>query len=703
MRLLVGLAWMAALHCAVAQDTGDWPGYLGGPDRNQYSALDRITPDNAGELEVAWVYRSGGGAESNRSQIQCNPIVVDGVLYATSPGLKLFALDAATGLERWVFDPFEDGGSPGGGVNRGVTYWAGGGDIRILYVAGAFLYSVDAETGEADTAFGDGGRVSLKEGLGRDPESLFVGSNSPGAIYGDLIVMGTRVSESLPSAPGHIRAYNVRTGALVWTFHTIPQPGEFGYETWPADSWEVSGGANAWAGMSVDPVRGVVYVPTGSAAYDFYGGDRAGDNLFANTILALDAATGKRLWHYQVVRHDLWDRDLPAPPNLVTVEHEGKRVDALAQITKSAHVFLLDRDTGEPLFPIEEVVVAASDLKGERSSRTQPVPTQPPPFGRQAMTEENVTDISPEAHDFVLDRLKRSKTGAQFIPPSREGTVIFPGFDGGGEWGGAAADPETGILYVNASEMPWILTMIDFSEGATRNGSGAGARVYAQYCVYCHGVDRKGDPLEVYPSLIGLQERASREEVRTVIREGRGMMPSMGHIRSGRLDSLLAYLLAPDDPVEAASVEETGEESPPRYGHTGYLRFVDREGYPAIKPPWGTLNAIDLNTGELLWKVVLGETPELAARGIPQTGTENYGGPAITKGGVLFIAATKDEKFRAFDMRDGSLLYETDLPAGGYATPSVYAVDGRQFVVIACGGGKMGTDSGDSYVAFALP
>ena len=697
-RLFASVLWIVAAlligseRTACAQGSVDWPGYQGGPDRNQYSGLDQITSENVGGLEEVWRYSAGGSA-----QIQCNPLVIDGVLYGTSPEKNLFALNAATGRELWVFEPTE--GGRGGGVNRGASYWTDGAARRILYSAGFHLYSVDAASGEVDADFGANGAVDLRLGLREGSEELLVTSNTPGAVFEDLLVVGTRVNEALPAAPGHVRAYDVRTGAIVWTFHSLPQPGELGSETWPSDAWARSGGANSWAGMSVDHARGVVYVPTGSAAYDFYGGDRHGENLFANTLLALDARTGERKWHYQVVRHDLWDRDLPAPPNLVTVEHDGKRIEAVAQITKSAHIFLFDRDTGAPLFPIDEVAAPPSDLVGEAAWPTQPIPRKPAPFSRQIMTRDDVTNISPEANAFVWDRLSRSRSAGQFKPPSREGTIVLPGFDGGGEWGGAAVDPATSILYVNASEMPWMLQMIDLS---SRKTTAMGERIYAQHCLYCHGVDRRGDPLEAYPNLLGLGDRLSREEVSAVIRDGRELMPAFANLRSGRLDALLAYLLDDAPPEDVEDTEALAGETP-RYGHTGYIRFVDQEGYPAIKPPWGTLTAIDLNSGDHLWQVVLGETPELAARGIPQTGTENYGGPAITKGGVLFIAATKDEMFRAFDMKTGAALWKAKLPAGGYATPSVYAVDGRQFVVIACGGGKMGTAAGDQYVAFALP
>jgi quinoprotein glucose dehydrogenase len=681
--------------------SADWPDYQGDPGRNQYSGLRQIHRGNVGRLEAAWVYRTGDADPENRSQIQCNPLVVDGVLYGTSARIRAFAIDASTGRERWTFDPWGgEGRSAALGVNRGVAYWASGNDRRVLLTAGHFLYALDADTGRPIPEFGNRGGVDIREGLGRDPASLFVIATTPGAVYNDLLILGSRVGEGPgPAPPGHIRAYDVRTGRIVWTFRTIPHPGEFGHETWPEGAWEWAGGANCWAGMSVDEVRGVVYVPTGSAAFDFWGGNRKGANLFANSVLALQADTGRRIWHFQVVRHDLWDRDLPAPPNLVTLRREGRRVDAVAQVTKSGHVFLFDRDSGGPLFPIEERPYPESDLKEEETWPTQPLPLLPPPFARQAFRPEDATDLSPESRAFVLERLSRVRRGGQFVPPSTEGTMIFPGFDGGAEWGGAAFDPDTGILYVNSNEMPWILTMVDLEE-RRREALSMGEEVYAVHCGVCHGPELQGDPQGVFPPLVALHERFTASNLRELVDRGKGFMPGFEHLPGVERDSLVSFLLG-----ESGGAAASSEEVLPGilYSHTGYNRFLDPDGYPAVKPPWGTLNAIDLNRGELLWQVPLGEVAELTARGIPPTGTENYGGPVVTAGGLIFIGATKDEKFRAFDKETGEVLWEADLPAGGYATPATYSVDGRQYVVIAAGGGKMGTKSGDAYVAFALP
>lgn len=693
---------LGAVGCTATQAPAtDWPAYLGGPGRNHYSTLSQIDTRNITRLKPVWEFHTGDAGPSNRSQIQCNPVVVDGILYGTSPQIKVFALDASNGRELWRFDPFHGQGSSDAlGVNRGLTYWRNGQDRRILFTAGSFLYALDAGTGESIPDFGEKGRVDLRQGLGRDIDDLYLIATSPGAVYRNLLILGSRVGEGPgPAAPGHIRAFDIRTGKLVWTFHTIPHPGEFGYDTWPKDAWTRAGGANSWAGMSVDPDRGIVFVPTGSPAFDFWGGNRKGANLFANCLLALDAATGKRIWHVQFVHHDLWDRDLPAPPNLVTLLIDGRRVDAVAQITKAGQVFVFDRETGKPLYPIDEVPVPASDLRGEETWPTQPDPVLPPPFARRFFDESQVTDVSPESHRAVLERLRQVRSGGQFIPPSTQGTLIFPGFDGGGEWGGAAFDPDSGALYVNASEMPWILTMVDLE--AERQKRSHGEEVYAINCGVCHGTDRQGDPEKTFPPLTSLHEKYTQDTLKTFISKGKGFMPAFAHLPEADLDALTAFLLNPEGQAMGGTDSQARKLEIP-YSHTGYNRFLGPDGYPAVRPPWGVLTALDLNHGRSLWQVPLGEYPELTARGIPPTGTENYGGPIVTAGGLIFIAATKDEMFRAFDKKTGKLLWEARLPAGGYATPCTYEAGGRQFVVVAAGGGKMGTKSGDSYLAFSL-
>ncbi len=702
------LALLLTALTAFAADS-NWNTYLGDKASSHYSTLRQITAKNVATLEVAWTYRAGGTDANNRSQIQCNPLIIDGVLFGTTPDLQAFAVDAATGHEVWRFDPASVKGFTKSGVNRGLVYWTDGTERRIFFGNDHYLHCLDARTGLRIASFGNGGSIDLKADLGRDVSGLALQSTTPGVIFGDLLIMGMRLGEGpAPAAPGHIRAYDVRTGKMVWRFNTIPQPGEPGYETWPPNAYTYIGGVNVWTGFALDEQRGLVFCPTGSAAFDFWGGNRLGQGLYANCLIALDAKTGRRVWHQQLVRHDLWDRDLPAPPNLLTITRDGKKVDAVAQVTKSGHVFVFNRETGEPLFPVREVAVPPSDLQGESAWPTQPLPTKPAPFTRQLFTADEITDISPEAHRQVLDRFVKLRPHTQFLPPSREGTIIFPGFDGGAEWGGAAADPE-GILYINANEMPWVLNMVE-----TRQTGGeplsSGEAIFNQICAACHGLDRNGNKAQNVPSLVGVGQRLKPADVLALLKTGKGVMPSFAFLSDTQRQAVVGHLFGTkpaatpaNDPAHKEELGGTDALGNIPYTMTGYNRWLDTNGYPAIKPPWGTLNAIDLNTGEYRWRVTLGEWPELMAKGLPPTGTENYGGPVVTAGGVIFIAASRDEHIRAFDRRTGKELWKAKLPAAGYATPATYTVGGRQYVVIACGGGKIGTRSGDAYVAFRLP
>jgi quinoprotein glucose dehydrogenase len=699
---LISATTLLLVACAeVAPNLGEWRSY-GGEGGQRFSSLNQIDSGNVAQLSQAWRFDAGatGG-------LQTAPLVIDNILYGHATDQSAFALNAATGQLLWRFNSGLASGQP----VRGMSYWSDRTGRRLFVSSLNFIYALDPGTGKPIESFGKGGRIDLREGLDRDPNNIAVFATTPGVIYKDLLIMGFRTSENAPAAPGTIRAYDVRTGQIRWAFHTIPHPGETGYESWPNDAYQTAGAANNWAGMAIDEKRGIVFVPTGSPVFDFFGGDRKGDNLFSNSLVALNAANGKRLWHFQAVHHDLWDRDFPSPPTLVTVRHEGRMVDAVAQTSKQGFVFLLDRETGKSLFPIEERPVPRSDVPGEFAAPTQPFPVIPEPFARQRLTEDMLTRRTPEAHAAALAKFRTMRSEGQFVPLSTErDTIIFPGFDGGAEWGGSAFDPARGILYVNANDVPWYTRLVRNAQSPTGD---VGAQVYQANCSACHGPDRQGSPPEI-PSLVGVGSRLFPHEIGMVVANGRGRMPGFPQVAGAQRAALIAFLAnngklpAADSGNggsgrEVAATGQAAKRAP--YTIRGYNRFVDRDGYPAVIPPWGTLNAIDLNSGKYLWRVPLGQYPELAAKGMTNTGSENYGGPVVTAGGVLFIGATiYDRKFRAFDSGTGKMLWEAQLPYAGTATPVTYSVNGRQFVVIATSGSRNPAGpQGAAYVAFALP
>ena len=701
-----------------SEDYTTWKYYNGTPGALKYSSLKEIDTLNISSLQPIWTYQTGDADTAARSQIQTNPIVINGVLYGISPQLKLFALKAENGKEIWVFDPTKewkngpaDRASFHNMINaRGLCYWTDNkGEERLFYTVGSFTIAIDAKTGKPMTSFGEGGAIDLHQNLGREVSDLIVVNTSPGVIYKDLLILGTRVDENSPAAPGHIRAYDVRTGKMKWIFHTIPQPGEHGYDTWEdKNAYKYAGGANVWSGFSLDEKKGVIFAGTGSAAYDFYGGNRKGSNLFANCLLAIDANTGKRKWHFQFIHHDVWDKDLPTPPVLTSLERDGKSVDVVIQTTKNGQIFVFDRENGKPFFPIVETKVPTnSDLEGEKPWPTQPIPSLPEPFSRQTLTASEINPyLEGEERTWVEEKMATLRYGHAFVLPGKTPSLIYPGFDGGGEWGGSAVDPQEDILWVNSNEMPWIMEMKAVKKREVKEETiyAAGKRLFEEQCAVCHGENKKG--LGNNPSLENISSRYNQLTLTSLLNNGRRMMPSFKRLPDAEKEAIAAYLLAlPKGKqiyVERDKRKETAYDQVP-YKMAGYNKFLTPKGNPAISPPWGSLNAINLKTGKLLWKVPLGEFPELKKKGVPPTGTENYGGPVVTAGGLVFIAGTPDKMFRAFNKMNGKLVWSYELPFAAFATPAMYKIGDKQFITIACGGGKLKSTSGDAYVTFAIP
>ena len=696
-----------------------WSVYKADAQSSSYSPLKEINKETVHRLKLAWTFNPDDAAEGSRfAGSQSNPIIIDGIMYVASARHRIYALKADNGKPLWSFDPFN--GGPGGGSFRGVTYWEDGDDKRILFTGGDILFALDAMTGKPIPEFGKNGKVSMNVGIRDDPEKISIKPTSPGIVYKDLLIIGNEVSELYGAQPGYIRAYNIRTGKLEWTFHTVPKPDELGYDTWPKDAWQYAGGANCWGGMSVDIKRGMVFLATGSPSYDFYGYDRIGKNLFGNCVIALDAKTGKHIWHFQTIHHDLWDYDLPAPPNLVTVEKNGKKIDAVAQTSKVGFLYVLNRETGESLFPIEERPVPASDVPGEKAWPTQPFPLKPKPYSRQYMTINDLSDFSAASHDSLIKVFNSLRYDGLFTPPSIKGTLNFPGTIGGSEWGGAAYDPATGILYLKANESP----EIDLLQKIDPAGSSAilsvhddGKKIYTTYCASCHKGDRKGDE-PIYPSLVDLKKRMSEAEALNKIKSGGGKMPPFASILNGHEDGIIDFLFEKTDHSllqnerdlseirnnRLSNIEVKKEKADTATNYlnvTAYAQLEDSEGRPAIKPPWGTLNAINLNTGEYEWTIPVGNIPELQKKGGPLTGSTSSPGPIVTRGGLVFLGGSQDHKFQAFDKATGKLLWETTLSGIASSSPSTYTSNGKQYIAVSVAGNK-GSPAG-SIMAFALP
>lgn len=687
-----------------SESANTWTTYKADEKSTSYSPLDQINVSNVNRLQNIWTFQINDVPQGEQPvSSQSNPIIIDGVMYANSAKQSVYAINAQTGKQIWVFKALADG-EPSA-ASRGVTYWEKGGDKRILYSAGNYLMAIDAKTGRPIKSFGENGKVNLNVGVRDDPDKISVTLTTPGSIFKDLIIVGSRLPDFYGSAPGYIRAYHCKTGKLVWTFHTIPHPGEPGYETWPPDAYKYAGGVNCWGGMSIDSKRGMVFLALGSPSYDFYGADRLGANLYGNCVLALDAATGHYKWHFQTVHHDIWDYDLPCPPNLITIKQDGKDIDAVAQATKQGFIFVLDRETGIPVFPVEERKVPASNLPGEVAWETQPFPVKPKPFVRQAMTEDDLNNYSPADHQAILNKFRSVRYEGLFTPPDLKGTVALPATRGGANWGGAAFDPNTTYLYIRGNNLPEIQTIVDANKHfAAQNNTlfEQGRVTYLKHCAACHGTEKQGIA-PTFPALVGLKGRKAEKEILEKIRKGSGQMPGYkGVLTATEERAIMAFLYdMKDAKIEVPQVLNKPEE-PLRYMNTtAYTTWSDPSGNPALKTPWCTLSALNLSTGEYEWQIPLGNDEKLQEKGGPNTGLLGRSGPIVTAGGLVFISGAADKKLWAFDKKTGGLVWETNLPAANNATVCTYSVKGKQYLALSVGGTK--EKPSGSIMAFALP
>ena len=703
--LLAGLVAVLGQSAAPKPPYARWSDFGGALDSMQYSSLKQITKSNVSKLGQVWSYKAPGP----RGRFAFSPLVVDRVMYVVGSGGAIVALDAATGKQIWSH-PLE--GPP---TNRGFNYWESKdrSDRRLIYAVDSYLQELNALTGVTINTFGNDGRVNLREGLGRDVKNVGqVQSGSPGHVFENLIILGSAPGELYDSPPGDLRAYDVRTGKTAWTFHTVPRPGEYGYDTWPPDAWKYAGGNNTWSEFAIDEKRGIAYFPLGSPTYDLYGADRIGADLFGNCLLALDARTGKRIWHFQTVHHDLWDYDMVTGPKLLTVRHNGKMVDIVAQPGKTGFLYVFDRVTGEPLWPIEERPVPKSDVPGEQSWPTQPYPTKPPPFGVQKF---GVDQINPYLDESEKARIRNIMVNARnegvFTPPVVERTQIeVPGAHGSGNWGAAAGDPATGMLYVRAWNGPD--TRVLTERRPASQGGPPGLALYSRICADCHGPDRTNLPAPA---------NVKADLIKDTVRHGKGEMPAIAEsvLSAQDLDTIIAYLAN-----AAAGGGRAGQPaqpprppmSPPPPGQTRYWGpfgnpFTASNGMPAIAPPWAELVAYDLNEGTIKWRTTLGTIPGLAAQGIKNTGSVRpRNGPVVTAGGLIFVGSGGDGYVHAFDKDTGKVLWETELGGNPDGIPAVYEVEGRQYVAFyAAGGGGDGVvtratkPEAQGYYVLALP